>query len=66
MQQEATEVNDWIRQRSSGLPLRAITITPVDQRAAVGSSLIDGLHPDADGYRRMADTWWEGIQKALV
>jgi lysophospholipase L1-like esterase len=39
---EATEVNDWIRQRSSG------------------------LHPDAEGYRRMADTWWEGIQKALV
>jgi lysophospholipase L1-like esterase len=66
MQQEATELNEWIRQRSGGLPLRTITITPVDQRAAVGSSLIDGLHPDADGYRRMADTWLEGIQKALV
>jgi lysophospholipase L1-like esterase len=66
MQQEAAEVNQWIRERSGGLALRNITITPVDQLAAVGSSLIDGLHPDADGYRRMADTWWEGIQKALV
>lgn len=66
MQQEATEVNRWIRERSSGLALRNITVTPVDQRAAVGNSLIDGLHPDANGYRRMADTWWEGIQDALA
>lgn len=66
MQQEATEVNDWIRQRAGGLPLRSITVTPVDTRAAVGDSLIDGLHPNATGYRRMADTWWEGIQDALA
>ncbi|MCS5698544.1 GDSL-type esterase/lipase family protein [Cyanobium sp. FGCU-52] len=66
MQQEAVEVNQWIRERSGAMALRNITITPVDQRAAVGSSLIDGLHPDATGYRRMADTWWEGIQDALA
>ena len=48
------------------LTLRTITVTPVDQRAAVGNALIDGLHADANGNRRMADTWWGGIQDALA
>jgi len=66
MQEEAREVNRWIRESADDLALRHITVTPVRTRAAVGGSLIDGLHPDANGYRRMADTWWEGIKDALA
>jgi lysophospholipase L1-like esterase len=63
------EVNDWIRAQA-GRELRLIF---VDTRAAVAApgqpdrlaSSPDGLHPDAAGYRRMADVIGPAIERAL-
>jgi lysophospholipase L1-like esterase len=63
------EVNDWIRAQAKADP----RIVFVDTRAAVAAkgdsdrlaSSPDGLHPDAAGYRRMADAIGPAIQQAL-
>ena len=63
------ELNDWIRTLGRADP----GIIYVDTRAAVAApgdpdtlaSSPDGLHPDADGYRKMADAIAPGIQTAL-
>ena len=63
-------INDWIRDEAARDP----NIVAADTRAAVARddnpdllrSSPDGLHPDADGYRRMAEVLAAGIQQVLT
>jgi lysophospholipase L1-like esterase len=63
------DINDWIRARARDDPGMIV----VDTRAAVASprnpdrlsSSPDGLHPDAAGYRQMADAIAPAIEQAL-
>jgi len=63
------DINDWIRTQGRADP----GVIVVDTRAAVAApgepdklaSSPDGLHPDAAGYRKMADAIAPGIQAAL-
>jgi lysophospholipase L1-like esterase len=63
------EINDWIRAQGRADP----HVIVVDTRAAVAApddpdklaSSPDGLHPDAAGYRKMADAIGPGIERAL-
>jgi lysophospholipase L1-like esterase len=63
------DINDWIRTQARADP----GIVFVDTRAAVvapaGPDLLasspDGLHPDAAGYRRMADALAPAVAQAL-
>jgi len=64
------EINDWIRTQGRADP----GVIVVDTRAAVAApgnpdmlvSSPDGLHPDAAGYRKMAEAMAPAIQKALA
>jgi lysophospholipase L1-like esterase len=63
------EINDWIRAQAQADPRMLF----VDTRAAVTApgqpdtliSSPDGLHPDAAGYKRMADALEPAIRQAL-
>jgi len=63
------DINDWIRSQGRADP----GVVVVDTRAAVAAadnpdklvSSPDGLHPDAAGYRRMADAIAPAIEQAL-
>jgi lysophospholipase L1-like esterase len=63
------DINDWIRAQARADP----GVVFADTRAAVASprspdqlvSSPDGLHPDAAGYRRMADAIAPAIEQAL-
>ena len=63
------DINDWIGQQARADP----AVIVVDTRAAVASprnpdrlsSSPDGLHPDAAGYRRMANAIAPAIEQAL-
>jgi len=63
------EINEWIRAQATADPRIAF----VDTRAAVSApgrpdmlaSSPDGLHPDAAGYRKMADAIAPAIDQAL-
>lgn len=64
------EINDWIRAQAQADP----RLLFVDTRAAVAApgkpdtliSSPDGLHPDAAGYKRMAEVIEPAIQRALI
>jgi lysophospholipase L1-like esterase len=64
------EINDWIRAQAAADP----RLLFVDTRAAVAApgdpdrliSSPDGLHPDAAGYKRMADAIGPAIERALT
>ena len=64
------DINDWIRARARADP----GVIYVDTRAAVAApgnpdtlaSSPDGLHPDAAGYRKMADAIAPAIAQALL
>jgi lysophospholipase L1-like esterase len=63
------DVNDWIRTQARADP----GVIVVDTRAAVAApgapdklaSSPDGLHPDAAGYRKMADAIRPAVEEAL-
>jgi lysophospholipase L1-like esterase len=63
------DINDWIRSQARADP----GVIFVDTRAAVAAagspdklaSSPDGLHPDAAGYRKMADALAPAIEQAL-
>ena len=61
------EINDWIRTQARADP----GVIVVDTRAAVTgepdklASSPDGLHPDAAGYRKMADAIRPAVEQAL-
>ena len=63
------DINDWIRTQGRADP----GVVYVDTRAAVAAAdspdklatSPDGLHPDAAGYRKMADTIAPAIEQAL-
>ena len=63
------DINDWIRTQGRADP----GVLFVDTRAAVAAagepdklaSSPDGLHPDAAGYRKMADALAPAIAQAL-
>jgi len=61
------EINDWIRTQARADP----GVIVVDTRAAVSgepdklASSPDGLHPDAAGYRKMADAIRPAVELAL-
>jgi len=64
------DINDWIRSQQRADP----GVIFVDTRAAVAAagdpdklaSSPDGLHPDAAGYRKMADAIAPAIERALA
>ncbi len=64
------DINDWIRSQARADP----GVIYVDTRAAVAApgnpdklaSSPDGLHPDAAGYRKMADAIAPAIAQALL
>jgi lysophospholipase L1-like esterase len=63
------DINDWIRTQGRADP----GVIVVDTRAAVAApadpdklaSSPDGLHPDAAGYRKMADAIRPAVEQAL-
>jgi lysophospholipase L1-like esterase len=63
------DINDWIRAQGRGDPgvifvdTRAAVAAPGDPDKLVSSP--DGLHPDAAGYRKMADAIRPAVEQAL-
>lgn len=66
MRDEVIEYNGFITEKLPNATYQNISITIVDQSTAIGSSLGDGLHPNAEGYAAMAQTWLAGIENVLI
>lgn len=61
-------VNDQFRALAEDKEAERKRIVLVDMYTPEGPdvhSLVDGIHPDDDGYGRMATLWFRGIQQAL-
>lgn len=66
MRQELRQYNRMILEGLGQNRYSNLQLEVVDTFAAVGTALADGLHPSAEGHRRMAQTWADGIEKVLA
>jgi lysophospholipase L1-like esterase len=66
MRQELRQYNRMILEGFGQNLYTNLQLEVVDTFAAVGNALADGLHPSAEGFRRMAQSWAAGIDKALA
>jgi len=66
MRQELRQFNRMILEGFRGNQYSNLQLEVVDTFAAVGTALADGLHPSAEGQRRMAQAWADAIEKALT
>lgn len=65
MVEQVSRYNDRIRALPSRQAFTNISVSTVDQNRAIGWNLADGLHPNAQGYRAMAQAWFGGIEQVL-
>ena len=68
VRERMARVNDWIRRYSGERSLFFCdTFHALEDSAHLGNlaSTPDGLHPDAEGYRKMGDAVTEVLEKAL-
>lgn len=65
MVEQASRYNERILALRSQKGYTNISVTSVDQNRAIGWNLMDGLHPNAQGYQAMAQTWLRGIEQVL-
>jgi lysophospholipase L1-like esterase len=66
MRQELRQYNRMIQEGLGQNRYSNLALEVVDTFAAVGNALADGLHPSAEGHRRMAQSWADGIEKVLA
>ncbi|MFY7695480.1 MAG: SGNH/GDSL hydrolase family protein [Cyanobium sp.] len=65
MVEQVSRYNERIRAIPSRQAFTNISVSTVDQNRAIGWNLADGLHPNAQGYRAMAQAWLGGIEQVL-
>jgi len=65
MVEQASRYNERILALRSRKGYTNISVSSVDLNRAVGLNLVDGLHPNAEGYKAMAQTWLGGIEQVL-
>jgi lysophospholipase L1-like esterase len=65
MVEQASRYNERILALPSQKGFTHISVSSVDQNRAIGGNLVDGLHPNAQGYQAMAQTWLGGIEQVL-
>ena len=65
MVEQASRYNERILALRSWKGYTNISVSSVDLNRAVGLNLVDGLHPNAEGYKAMAQTWLGGIEQVL-
>lgn len=65
MRKEVRDYNDLIKTEVPSTRFSNLEVKVVDQFAAVGGALADGIHPNALGYQQMARAWWGGIEQTI-
>jgi len=65
MVEQASRYNERILALRSRKGYTNISVSSVDLNRAVGLNLVDGLHPNAEGYKAMAHSWLGGIEQVL-
>ncbi|MFM9072981.1 MAG: SGNH/GDSL hydrolase family protein [Cyanobium sp.] len=65
MVEQVSRYNERILALRSRKGYTNISLSSVDQNRAIGLNLVDGLHPNAQGYQAMAQTWLGGIEQVL-
>jgi len=66
MRQELRQYNGMILEGFRQSRYSNLQVEVVDTFAAVGTALADGLHPSTEGHRRLAQSWTDGIARALA